>query len=917
MGKQFRWLVSGAVSAIVAATFFFAWPALHVGASPSDTPIPVTPYSGFGASLSRAPYVTDLTQTSAYVNWATTTSTPGSVQVAVATNGSCPSGTTTWSPSAIAAPTSLPGPINGTSPTGTMTNHAFTVVATAEDQWSVPLTGLTAGTEYCYAVFSGDSSGATDLLPASQPDQLFTTLDPAGSTKSLTFDVVDDSAETYYSLPNSSFPGNLNTDQAALDKLIGQSGARFAVLAGDTAYNNGDQNNFGDLEQSGAEVSDLFGPSYWPETGGIPTFKANGDHGLNQESLQIFPTPNTASSSGGTYSYDSYSPGFGITSSFNEPDDWYAIQSGDVRIYVLDAAWNEQNNQGNSTGSLCPGNTSNCQQYEMDYNEHWQTSSAEYQWLSHDLASHPGGVKLAVFHYPFRSDTSSQPNDVYLQNSAANPNAATSLEKLLAANGVGAAFGGHAHAYTRVNPGQPGQQVPNYVAGTGGGVLEPVDGGSCDNAGASVYAIGWSPGTTPPTGTGSSCGSAPAGSSLSPADVYSFLQVTISGNQVTVTPTNAAGHTFDVQTYTVGSGAGGSPTTPGNVNAVATSGTSVQVSWSASTEAGSTVKSYNVYRDGASVGSVNAPTTSFTDTGVQPGTTYTYSVVAVDSAGHTSGPGTSAPVTTPGSAPPPPPAPGSGPSPTTTSCMTHLPAGSVVGSAALEDGSGYFEVDAAGDVAAFGGAACSGAMTGIPLNKPIVGMAVDPATRGYWLVASDGGIFSFNAPFFGSTGAIRLNKPIVGMAPTENGGGYWLVASDGGVFTFGNAPFFGSTGNLVLNKPVVGIGPDQDTGGYWLVASDGGIFSFNAPFFGSTGAIRLNKPVVGMIAATDGGGYRLVASDGGVFCFDEPFFGSTGNIVLNRPVIAGLSDDDTGGYWLTASDGGVFSFNAPFLGSAA
>ena len=50
------------------------------------------------------------------------------------------------------------------------------------------------------------------------------------------------------------------------------------------------------------------------------------------------------------------------------------------------------------------------------------------------------------------------------------------------------------------------------------------------------------------------------------------------------------------------------------------------------------------------------------------------------------------------------------------------------------------------------------------LNKPIVGMAADPATGGYWLVASDGGIFSFNAPFDGSTGGMPLNKPIVGMA---------------------------------------------------------------------------------------------------------------------------------------------------------
>ncbi len=36
--------------------------------------------------------------------------------------------------------------------------------------------------------------------------------------------------------------------------------------------------------------------------------------------------------------------------------------------------------------------------------------------------------------------------------------------------------------------------------------------------------------------------------------------------------------------------------------------------------------------------------------------------------------------------------------------------------------------------------------------------------------------------------------------------GYWLVASDGGLFAFGpGAPFFGSAGNLVLNKPVVGM----------------------------------------------------------------------------------------------------------------
>jgi L,D-peptidoglycan transpeptidase YkuD (ErfK/YbiS/YcfS/YnhG family) len=84
------------------------------------------------------------------------------------------------------------------------------------------------------------------------------------------------------------------------------------------------------------------------------------------------------------------------------------------------------------------------------------------------------------------------------------------------------------------------------------------------------------------------------------------------------------------------------------------------------------------------------------------------------------------------------------------------------------------------------------------LNQPIVGMAPTSDGGGYWLVASDGGIFSFgDATYNGSTGAIHLNQPIVGMAPTSGGGGYWLVASDGGIFTFGDATFAGSaTGDI-------------------------------------------------------------------------------------------------------------------------
>jgi len=78
-----------------------------------------------------------------------------------------------------------------------------------------------------------------------------------------------------------------------------------------------------------------------------------------------------------------------------------------------------------------------------------------------------------------------------------------------------------------------------------------------------------------------------------------------------------------------------------------------------------------------------------------------------------------------------------------------------------------------------------------------------------------------------------LNRPVVAMAVDASSGGYWLVAADGGVFTFGDAGYRGSMGGQPLNMPVVGMAVDGMSGGYWLVAADGGVFSFDAPFYGA------------------------------------------------------------------------------------
>jgi hypothetical protein len=54
-------------------------------------------------------------------------------------------------------------------------------------------------------------------------------------------------------------------------------------------------------------------------------------------------------------------------------------------------------------------------------------------------------------------------------------------------------------------------------------------------------------------------------------------------------------------------------------------------------------------------------------------------------------------------------------------------------------------------------------MGGQPLNQPIVGLATAPGGQGYWMVASDGGIFAFNAPYQGSLGGQGITD-VVGIS---------------------------------------------------------------------------------------------------------------------------------------------------------
>jgi len=114
-------------------------------------------------------------------------------------------------------------------------------------------------------------------------------------------------------------------------------------------------------------------------------------------------------------------------------------------------------------------------------------------------------------------------------------------------------------------------------------------------------------------------------------------------------------------------------------------------------------------------------------------------------------------------------------------------------------------VAADGGVFAFGDARFAGSTGSRLLNAPVQSLVPDPDGNGYWLVASDGGIFAFSAPFFGSMGATHLNRPITGMVGSPNGCGYLMVAEDGGIFAFGNATFRGSLGGSPPAAPVTAV----------------------------------------------------------------------------------------------------------------
>ncbi len=145
--------------------------------------------------------------------------------------------------------------------------------------------------------------------------------------------------------------------------------------------------------------------------------------------------------------------------------------------------------------------------------------------------------------------------------------------------------------------------------------------------------------------------------------------------------------------------------------------------------------------------------------------------------------------------------------------------------------------------------------------------------------------------FRGSMGGQRLNAPVVGMAPTPSGGGYWLVAADGGVFSFGDAVFLGSAGAVPLNAAVVSAAARPSGDGYWLYASDGGVFAYGAAAFAGSlpgEGFCFTPQAVQLRVSPSGGGYWVATARDGVFAYgDAPALGDPSPPVTeDAPVVS-------------------------------
>lgn len=196
--------------------------------------------------------------------------------------------------------------------------------------------------------------------------------------------------------------------------------------------------------------------------------------------------------------------------------------------------------------------------------------------------------------------------------------------------------------------------------------------------------------------------------------------------------------------------------------------------------------------------------------------------------------------------------------------------------------------------------------------KYITDLAISADGKGYWLVGTDGGVFSFNVPFYGSRGTELENAKMSTMCADPLNRGYWLFGEDGGVFTFGEVSYYGDpVGHTV--SPIWESAVSPDGRGYAMIDKQGHVYAYGSfPYLGGN-PVGYSGNVVDIAVTSSGQGYWLVDEAGDIYTYgDAPYHGGiqdSGLAFLKDGRVVGMASTPTdGGYWMVTETGQRWHF---------
>ncbi|MGS0687638.1 fibronectin type III domain-containing protein [Nakamurella sp. GG22] len=431
----------------------------------------------------RGPYLSNVTGSSGVISWWSNIPTAGSVSIDGRTLSD---------------------------PQGAVQHHLVTV------------SGLSPGTSYPYTVTSGSATATGSLRTAAPPGQTFS------------FAAIGD------------FGGGSGAEtQNAVN--IGTAGTQFIQTLGDNIYPSAGlpDPNFSTIY---SDFDGRFFKQFNPVVKSQAFFPANGNKEYYGDGAfwSNFPMPGSNHS-------------------------WYSYDWGDAHILVLDSE------------------------------QPFTSGSAQYTFAQTDLAAHQGSAwRIVAIQRPPYSSTTTNSSSVPVRQY---------LVPLFQNQHVDLVLSGNSHNYERTFPLIDGNPV------TSGGITYVVSGAGGN--GFNVFQL-----------------AAPAYSAFRESSYGEFVKVTVSPTALVVNGIRAdTNSVFDSVTLGQPTVDTTAPTAPTGLTAGQPGSTSVPLSWTAATD-NVGVTGYEVYRAGALIKTVTG--TAYTDTGLTPSTSYSYTVKAVDAAGNNS-----------------------------------------------------------------------------------------------------------------------------------------------------------------------------------------------------------------------------------------------------------------------------------------